>query len=83
MEANLTRVNNFFEIPVYKQDHFLYKITLGTKLEVVYKNKSTNYIWCLVSVSQVAKNLWQYPTSIYMVESYLYEWYFHFMLQHN
>ena len=33
----------------------------------------TNCIWCFVSVLQVAVNLREYFTSIYKVESYLYE----------
>ena len=36
----------------------------------------------VLSVSQVARNLGEYFTSIYKMDSYLYEWYFHSMLPH-
>ena len=38
----------------------------------VYKSKSTNYIWCFVSVFQIAKKWGEYSTSISKMESYLY-----------
>ena len=81
MEANLTE---FLWSPVYISSTIFCTLenTLELNLMYVYKNKSTNwnYIWCFVSGSQVAKDLGE-STNIYKVESYLYKWYFYFMLQ--